>query len=696
MLLLKKLPVLFLICIGLSPSVNAQTALHDLTATFDQIELWKDYEFLIDSSSRMDVSQVMNSNRWERVHEIKNFGFTDVTVWARYHVKTAKGTPESYLVPQTVTMDSIHFFIVEGDSILVSEVCGDHIDYDTRPIEFQACAFLLPKSDSTQTIYLRFNTSGPLTLPVTVREKKHFQKNIFYETYLYGIHFGLFLLVSIYHLVLFLFLRERTLLLYAIYVLVAGIVGTVVNGLLTQLFFRTNGEAIDGLMILLTGISVFFYSWFVSDFLLVKKRSPKLYFALLLMMGLGLLLVVAHFIMPLAQTSAPAGLISLVAHTLVLITTLYFFIKGYQDTGLLLIASTIFLVTAIMFALRVVGAIPVNFLTENGIEIGAALEVILISISLGSRFRRTAIEKQSLTALSEFKESMTSMIVHDLKNPLGVILGTESEKPSIRNMAGQMLSLVNNMLDVQKFEKAEVKLKLATVGVSQLVVEAVEQVRTLMEEKNVTVQYKLSEGMAVQADWQVLLRVMVNLLTNAIKYSPTNGSITLNAQLKDRRVIFNISDEGPGIPEDQQDAVFEAYQQIDPKKSGKVGSTGLGLTFCKLALQAHGSEILVSSKIGEGTTFSFALNADASAAVDSIASEEEKPELTRKERDLILKLIPTLRTYGMHQAMQMESLLEPVSETSEASKKWVEAILNAAYSGNEAHFDELVESVEKD
>ncbi len=686
--------IALLFCFGTFSIAQAADKVHLIPDQFEQIELWKDYEYLIDSSTTLSLEEVRSSTSWQSASQIKNFGFTQIPVWARYTLKSDAKAPDAYVVPQTVTMDSIHFYVFAQDSLINATLCGDHLDYDTREVEYQACSFLLPKSSDPLTIYMRFQTSGPLTLPVTIREKTFFQRNIFYETYLYGLHFGLFLLVALYHLILFFFLKDRSLLLYSIYVFAAGVVGMAVNGILTQLFFRETGAPIDGVMIPLTGFSVFFYCLFILDFLSIRTRSTILHKVYLVMISLGVLLIISSFTVPLALTSGPAAMVSLMAHTLVLITAIYFFIKGYRDTGLLLIASSIFLVMAMLFALRVMGAIPVNFLTESGLEIGGALEVILISISLGSKFRRTAIEKQALASVGQFKQAMTGMVAHDLKNPLGVIMGSAPEKSLTRHMASHMLRLINNMLDVQKFETTEVKPRTKPIAVAELIKESIGQVATLAEEKNIQVKTDVHKGQVIEADDEMILRVLINLFTNAIKYSPNNGTVLVSAEHKGDQVAFSVTDQGRGIPKDQLESIFGAYHQFDPRNSGLTGSTGLGLTFCKLALQAHGSDVGVSSEVGKGTTFSFALKGQKDLEGVAVNEAEKAIVLSDRDKKLLLPLLPELRAFKLHQAVKMAAFLDQVRDQSLVLEHWANAVLNAAHNGNTEHFKDLLEQVD--
>ncbi len=113
-------------------------------------------------------------------------------------------------------------------------------------------------------------------------------------------------------------------------------------------------------------------------------------------------------------------------------------------------------------------------------------------------------------------------------------------------------------------------------------------------------------GVTVAHDPQLMTRVIANLVSNALRYTPAAGSITVKVTALDGRARVEVRDEGPGIPEEYREKIFEKFGQIEAKQEGeKLASTGLGLTFCKLAVEAHGGAIGVDSVVGEGSTFWF-------------------------------------------------------------------------------------------
>jgi signal transduction histidine kinase len=157
------------------------------------------------------------------------------------------------------------------------------------------------------------------------------------------------------------------------------------------------------------------------------------------------------------------------------------------------------------------------------------------------------------------------------------------------------------------------KIKRESVDIEDLIQRALRQVNSLAQAKGLEL---ISEGGTgippLQADGEKLLRTLVNLLSNAIKFTPASGSITLSTRFvprPDRRdsVVFACQDTGEGIPEEAFERIFEKFGQVESRKSGRMKSTGLGLTFCKMAVDAHSGRIWVQSVLGQGSTFFFAI-----------------------------------------------------------------------------------------
>lgn len=325
------------------------------------------------------------------------------------------------------------------------------------------------------------------------------------------------------------------------------------------------------------------------------------------------------------------------------------------------------------------------------IAFSAIIIIVFGSFVARSRVRAKSAQAKQLKEIGDFKQAMTGMVAHDLKNPLSVIMNGDTMELS-KEMASRMLVLVNNMLDVQKFESAEIKLSLEVIDASVLVEDVLTEIRPLLKWKNLALECEIQDS-RFEGDYQMMRRVLVNLLTNAIKYSPKNGKVTVKASSSGEHLRLSIADQGKGIPKDQLEAIFSSFVQFDPKASGGVGSTGLGLTFVKLALQAHDTEVKVESKIGEGSTFYFDLQPSRKSAQSTIKKVGVDLHLTQEEKEIIADKVELLRQLNIHQIGEIQEELKVIKVEKEGLKRWVDAVLNAAYDGNKERYAELLDEV---
>jgi signal transduction histidine kinase len=174
--------------------------------------------------------------------------------------------------------------------------------------------------------------------------------------------------------------------------------------------------------------------------------------------------------------------------------------------------------------------------------------------------------------------------------------------------------MINDLLDVSQMEAGAMQLVYEDVDVYRLLSEARLQVSSLLRGKELTVIEELQPGLAsFRGDETKLRRVLVNLLGNAIKFTPRGGTVTVVARASEdgNSLDFAVRDTGEGIPPEEFERIFEKFGQVESRKGGRTMSTGLGLTFCKLAANAHGGNIGVESIPGKGSTFFFSVSKGA-------------------------------------------------------------------------------------
>ena len=224
-------------------------------------------------------------------------------------------------------------------------------------------------------------------------------------------------------------------------------------------------------------------------------------------------------------------------------------------------------------------------------------------------------------ALDELRTDLTSMIFHDLRSPLGNIISSlevlqttlpkdDEAARSVLSIATRssrrLLRLVESLLDLGRLEAGQAVLNKAESSIGALIVEAVEEVLPVAEAKGHVIQFELAPDLpTVTADVDMIRRVLINLLENAIKYTRAEGRITVSARRDGSQVLVGVRDTGPGIAAHDQQRIFDRFTRV--QRSGRTKGLGLGLAFCRLAVGAHDGRIWVESELGKGAIFYFTL-----------------------------------------------------------------------------------------
>jgi signal transduction histidine kinase len=233
-------------------------------------------------------------------------------------------------------------------------------------------------------------------------------------------------------------------------------------------------------------------------------------------------------------------------------------------------------------------------------------------------------EKQQLLELQRLRQETTDLIIHDLRSPLTLISGTismlEMTLPEdvlqvnreILNLANancqRMKLLVDSLLDVTRMESGEAQLTLTKTNLGDLINKAVDRIAAYSKKYDIAVQRALSADLpTLTIDEEKIDRVLANLIDNAIKHTPDGGEITIAAEKQDRQAVVSVTNTGPTIPPEDRQRVFRRFSRRAKGKSRTQGF-GLGLAFCRLAVEAHGGKIWVEPKEdGTGNSFIFRL-----------------------------------------------------------------------------------------
>lgn len=310
-----------------------------------------------------------------------------------------------------------------------------------------------------------------------------------------------------------------------------------------------------------------------------------------------------------------------------------------------------------------------------------------------------------LIELDTFKEGLMQMIVHDLKNPLNILINIkefdskDEQMDIVMRTSNQMLNLVQNILDVHKFENLQMKLDIENVSALKLVDLAHKEVSYLLANKNLKLIKNIPPSIGIKCDIQIMLRVMTNLLTNAIKYSPLNSEIKVEAivsEFSSEIIQLSVMDKGKGIPKEYHERIFEKFSNINVQNGEKIRSSSIGLSFCKLAVESHGGKIRISQKEELGTEFVFTVQKATEfqdygqdiyldISIDFTFSEEEIEYLSL--------YIDELRNIPIYKISLLNSMVEKIKESTDSLEiiRWCDYIYHSALNANKEKYLQLLD-----
>ena len=239
---------------------------------------------------------------------------------------------------------------------------------------------------------------------------------------------------------------------------------------------------------------------------------------------------------------------------------------------------------------------------------------------LAESFNRMA---EQLEGLENLRRDLIANVSHELKTPISALQahienlldGVESVNPELLSVMLQQSQrlgrLVDQLLDLSRLESGEVPLHVAPLSLGEVVDEVAAEVSLARRAEDVAIRNEIGRDVNVPADRERVHQVLYNLLENASRFSPPGGEVVVRGRHSNGHYSVEVCDEGPGIPTEQLNLVFERFYRVDPARNRRDGGTGIGLAIARSVVEAHGGDISASNDPDGGAIFRFTLPLEA-------------------------------------------------------------------------------------
>lgn len=613
------------------------------------IDLGTEIDWVEDDTNQLNFEQVrqLSEKRFNKSSQNTfNKGYTSSGYWLRFRLDFPTELINTLWLLEIPfpLLDYVALYTPDQDNNYSIIQTGDRSAFSQRDFDTTSFVFKLEPQNNHNLYYLHIKTKDSLQVPLFLWNPDNFPKHNAYTTGLQGLYFGIMIVMILYNLFIYLSVRDRSYLYYISYISCATLFQASMQGYSFEYFWPDNTWWANINIPFLSVISLLFASLFSRNILQTRSLLPKLDKALIgitvaLFLTLPLILF-GSYTLAIYVTI----IISFIFFNLVFITACLAAIKGNRTAKVFIIAWSIFLIGGAISILGMLNILPLEYANLSAIQIGSAIEVILLSLALADRINLIEKEKVEIEAKSRnilleantqlensirLKDEFIATISHEIRTPMNGVLGsaqllldtqpTEEQSlyiDTINHSGKTLLEILNNILDYSKIEAHKLTLEPSEFELEEMINECADCFSIIASKNGIKLFVRIHNNTpkTIIADRIRFKQILLNLISNAFKFT-SQGQIIIRVQLakntKDRLYI-EIEDSGCGLSHEQQSILFQPFVQVDASSSRAKEGTGLGLAISKKLTYLMQGDIGVNSVLGKGSTFWF------TAAVDVI------------------------------------------------------------------------------
>lgn len=611
-----------------------------LMENVDKYTLGLSADILEDRDGMLTLDQVASEafqGKWEKSRQkIINFAFSPSVFWIRVSLSSDLGHPKTYFLEYGGALqDYIDYYHVQNGKIIQEIHTGDRLPFRSRNFFFRNFLFPLEISPrETHEIYLRLSTHDGIhePFPIILWDQELFSLSKGFRNFGMGLYFGTMLAMGIYNFFIFLSVRDRAYAYYVTYII--GLVSWLATyfGLTFQFFWPDAPDWGNQMIILSTCFWAFFMILFVQSLLETKRQVPWFYrlnqIAMICLCFTLFAGITDHYALGIKLLVA----IGITMSSATIVAGIICFNNGFKSARYFLLAWTTLLVSLVVFGLKIAGILPAVLVVEKSVQIGSAIEVILLSLSLADRINELKKEKliaqaQALEAVEsslKLKNDFITAISHELRTPMNAIIGglevikthpmehLSSPLNVVQGGAADMMNLIDDILIHTEIQSGRLSIHSDTIDIRAHLKAMHEIYCHLCRDRHLTLDWRMESHLPtwIRTDQEKWFIILTKLLDNALKFTKEGGIyVYFDYAEKESRhlLIVTVRDTGVGIPTEKQPCIFDSFIQSDAGFQRRYGGLGIGLTICKQLTEALGGEIRFTSEIDKGSIFTVCL-----------------------------------------------------------------------------------------
>lgn len=615
-------------------------------------------EVFIDPNDSVSINQIVSPDFQKHFTPAKNgltFGYTKSNIWLKLTTLAAHPEDEWYLEIPAPFIEYVDFFQRQQDR-WTHHTAGYYRPHNIRTVSHTGHVVPLKfGDDSTSVIYIKIGGLSPKTFPLYAMEKEVFIQKTRWEDIGYGVFFGILIVMFFYNLLLYLTLKQKNYLLYICTIVCTFLIFAGASGYGGKFLWPESPHLNFYVGRMTLGALAIFLSVFTIRFLEVKQYSKVMYYCLLSLIPLAI--IASILVATKTMSSAGNNLISL-ATIIYMVTGVVCRIKGNKTATYFIAAWTIYFFGGLLLTLRNSGIFEFNFWTTHFVEIGAAMETMIIAFALGDRYHRYKQEKEEAQALAlklqqetteileakvkertaqlsnayeelhstlETNKQQTKIIEnknaeldaffyrisHDLKGPISSLLGLAflakrevKDEQALEYLDRQhhqverLSHIITGLINLTKLSHAD--LQREKIDFHKMIDECIASFNALDNFESLSFKKDVQEGIEFHSEWTLLNAILQNLIENAIKYAGKNAPyVSIVVRYEFDWLKIEVEDNGQGIPKDHQHKIFEMFYRATQNANG----TGLGLYIMKRSVDRLKGTIDIKSEVGVGSTF---------------------------------------------------------------------------------------------